>query len=430
MTTELFYPRFSKKILLDAIADTPVVLIHGSRQCGKTTLALELREELEYHYLSFDDDTQRQAALTDPIGFIRNLPEFTILDEIQRVPELFTAIKASVDNNRKPGRFILTGSANVLLLPKLADSLAGRMEIIRLHPLAQVEIAGKAPNLLEQLFSGNFGNNLNKPHYRNLGKELAEIICAGGYPAALARSSEKRRIIWYRDYITTLVQRDVQDLSNIHNLDVLPRLLTLAAGQSARLFNAADLAAPFSLSRPTIRDYLTLLEQVFLIEQLPPWHSNRLSRLIKKPKLHLADTGLASALLGITSDALWNDRALLGQLLETFVYQELRKYADWHDRPLNFFHFRNKDKVEVDIVIEQGQKIAGIEIKAAATATANDFKGLRKLKEGCGNSFAIGVVFYDGESIVPFGDRLYAVPISLLTPIKYSTSEIVDSTSQ
>jgi len=416
MSIPPFYPRFSKQLLLEAIADTPVVLIHGSRQCGKTTLAIEIGEELGYHYLSFDDDTQRQAALVDPIGFIKNLPEFSILDEIQRVPTLFTAIKASVDKNRKPGRFILTGSANVLLLPKLADSLAGRMEIIRLHPLAQSELAGQFPNLLEQLFNTGFGKEFNKTQYRHLGKKLSEIISSGGYPAALARSVEKRRINWYRDYITTLVQRDVQDLSNIQNLDALPRLLTLAAGQSARLFNATDLAAPFSISRPTIRDYLTLLEQVFLIEQLQPWHSNRISRLIKKPKLHLADTGLACALLGMTSETLWNDRELLGQLLETFIYQELRKYAEWNDQPFNFFHFRNKDKVEVDIIIEQGQRIVGVEVKASATVTTKDFKGLRKLKEGCGDSFTTGIVFYDGESIVPFGDTFFAIPISLLIP--------------
>ena len=172
MPTEPLYPRFSKQLLLDAITDTPVVLIHGSRQCGKTTLAVELGEELGYHYLTFDDDTQRQAALTDPIGFIKSLPEFSILDEIQRVPELFTAIKTSVDTNRKPGRFILTGSANVLLLPKLADSLAGRMEIIRLHPLAQAELAGKPPSFLDQLFKVDFGSEINKPKYRHLGKEL------------------------------------------------------------------------------------------------------------------------------------------------------------------------------------------------------------------------------------------------------------------
>jgi len=171
------------------------------------------------------------------------------------------------------------------------------------------------------------------------------------------------------------------------------------------------------LSTPTIREYLTLLEQVFLIEQLQPWHSNRLSRLIKTPKLHIVDTGLACALLGVTSDMLWKDRALLGQLLETFIYQELRKYADWHEQQLSFYHFRNKDKVEVDIIIQQGLSIAGIEIKASATVIASDFKGLNKLKDAVGEKFAAGVVFYDGESVVPFGERLFAVPISVLTHI-------------
>jgi len=416
MSNNSLYPRFSDQLLREALIDTPVILIHGSRQCGKTTLAQAAGRKLGYHYISFDDDTQRQAAQTDPIGFIQNLPEFVILDEIQHVPELFSTIKASVDNNRKPGRFILTGSANVLLLPKLADSLAGRMEIIHLRPLAHAELANQKPNFLQQLFSANFGPAINQSQYQHLGKKLATIIATGGYPAAIARNSEKRRSNWYRNYITTIVQRDMRDISRIHNLNILPRLLTLAAGQTARLFVAANLAAPFAISRPTIREYLALLEQVFLIEQLQPWHSNRLSRLIKTPKLHLADAGLACALLGINSLTLWQDKALLGQLLETFIYQELRKHADWHENNLNFYHFRNKDKVEVDIIIEQGRQLAGIEIKAAATVTKNDFKGLNKLKDTCGKQFAAGVVFYDGNCIVPFGEKLFAVPISLLTP--------------
>ena len=415
MTTETpHYPRFSEAILQDAIEDSPVILIHGTRQCGKTTLALQICEALGYHYISFDDDLQRQAALADPIGFVLSLPEFVILDEVQRVPELFTSIKMSVDKNRKAGRFILTGSANILLLPKLADSLAGRMEIIHLRPLACAEITNHRPDFLKQLFAADFGHASNSGQYRRLGESLADTIVKGGYPAALARPTEKRRANWYRDYITTIVQRDVQDLTRIQKLEMLPRLLSMAAGQTARLFNATGLGSPFALSAPTIREYLTLLEQVFLIEQLQPWHSNRLSRLIKTPKLHLADTGLACALLGVTSEVLWRDKKLLGQLLETFVYQELRKYADWHDQQLSFYHFRNKDKVEVDIVIEQGLKIAGIEVKAAATVTQSDFKGLNKLKESMGEQFAAGVVFYDGESIVPFGERLFAVPVSLL----------------
>jgi predicted AAA+ superfamily ATPase len=199
----------------------------------------------------------------------------------------------------------------------------------------------------------------------------------------------------------------------------------LAAGQTARLFVASELASPFSISRPTIREYLALLEQIFLIEQLQPWHSNRLSRLIKTPKLHLSDTGLACALLGVNSETLWQDKALLGQLLETFIYQELKKYADWHEHNLSFYHFRNKDKVEVDIIIEQGRQLAGIEIKAAATVTKKDFKGLNKLKEACGEQFSTGVVFYDGDSIVPFGEKLFAIPISLLTPITMNSLKML-----
>ncbi|AFT71902.1 putative ATPase, AAA+ superfamily [Alloalcanivorax dieselolei B5] len=401
-------------MLHEALQDSPAVLIHGPRQCGKTTLARETGDALGYHYITFDDDNQHQAAQTDPMGFVQTLPENVILDEIQRVPELFTSLKATIDKNRQPGRFILTGSANVLLLPKLADSLAGRMEVIRLRPLAQCEIRGQRPAFLPQLFLADF--NAGNLHLSRLGESLADTLCQGGYPAAIARRTEKRRNTWYRDYSQALIQRDIRELANIRNLASLPKLLTLSAAQTARLFNVSDLASPFAISRPTIREYLTLLEQIFLIEQLEPWHNNRLSRLIKTPKLHLADTGLACALLGVSRHDLWQDKALLGQMLETFIYQELRKQADWHEQELHFCHYRDKDKVEVDIIIEQGRKLAGIEIKAAATITQSDFKGLKRLKDATGERFAAGVVFYDGDAILPFGERLFAVPISVLVP--------------
>jgi len=411
MTDPAFHPRFVLPRLTEALEDTPLVLIHGPRQCGKTTLARAVGDGSGYGYVSFDSDVLRASAQADPAGFVADLPDKVVLDEVQRVPELFTALKAAVDRDRRPGRFILTGSANVLLVPRLADSLAGRMEILRLHPLAQAELAGRQSGFLDALFGDGFKAN----QQARLGKELAERIAAGGYPAALARPSPRRRVAWYRDYIETLVQRDVRDLARISSLDVLPRLLTLAAGQTARLLNVTDLASPFQLSRPTIRDYVTLLARVFLLEELPPWHSNRLSRLIKTPKLHLGDTGLACALLGVDAAALWADRTLLGQLLETFVFQELRRQASWLDEPLTFHHFRDKDGVEVDIVLEGGgQRVAGIEIKAAATVTAGDFRGLRKLKESAGKRFAAGVVLYDGEVTAPFGDRLFAVPIRSL----------------
>ena len=408
MPNPLLHPRFIRPRLAEALTDTPVVLVHGPRQCGKTTLARQVGDAKGYAYVSFDDDVQRASAQADPMGFVADLPDKVVLDEVQRVPALFTSIKAAVDRDRRPGRFILTGSANVLLVPRLADSLAGRLEILRLHPLAQAELAHKRPGFLDALFGAGFKAR-TRPR---LGRELADRIAAGGYPAALARPRARRRATWYRDYIDTLVQRDVRDLARISALDALPRLLTLAAGQTAHLLNVADLASPFQLSRPTIRDYVTLLAQVFLLEELPPWHSNRLSRLIKTPKLHLGDTGLACALLGVDAAALAADRTLLGQLLETFVFQELRRQASWEDQPMAFHHFRDRDDAEVDIVLERGGlEVAGIEVKAAATVTAADFRGMRKLKDAAGKRFKAGVVLYDGEATVPFGDSLYAVPI-------------------
>lgn len=406
------YPRYAEPRLLEALTDTPVVLIHGPRQCGKTTLAKHVGATVHgYTYLTFDDDVVLAAALEDPVGFVGGLPERTILDEVQRAPSLFLAIKTAVDRHRIPGRFLLTGSANVLLVPRLSDSLAGRMEIVRLHPLSQCELAATQPYFLERLFADAFPTG---PADR-LGPELTERIVAGGYPAALARSAPNRRASWYRDYIETQIQRDIADFARIRAFDVLPRLLSLAAGQTARLINFSELAGPFQVSRPTIQEYVTLLERIFLVDVVLPWHSNQLSRLVKTPKLHVGDTGLASALLGYDAAALANDRAVFGQLLETFVYQELRRQASWRTEPISFYHLRDKDGIEVDLVVERGaRELAGIEVKASATVTSSDFRGLRKLKETTGVRFRAGIVLYDGEYGVSFGERLHAVPIRWL----------------
>lgn len=405
------YPRYLQPRIMEALADSPVVLIHGPRQCGKTTLARQVGDLKGFPYLSFDDDVQRASAKADPVGYVADLPERVILDEVQRVPELFTSLKAQIDARRKPGRFILTGSANVLLVPKLADSLAGRIAILRLHPLAQAEIAGGKADFLSALFGSVFKAGSSG---RRLGRMMAERVAAGGYPAALARATAKRRTAWYRDYADTLIQRDVRDLARISELDALPRLMVLAAGQTACLVNVSELAAPFQVSRQTIRDYVTLLSRIFLLEELPAWHNNRLSRLIKTPKLHVGDTGLACTLLGLDGEMLWKDRALFGRILETFIFQELRRQASWHEETVSFSHFRDKDKVEVDIVLESTGRLAGVEVKAAATVTGDDFKGLRKLQDAAQKNFAAGVVLYDGEAVVPFGKNLYAVPISHL----------------
>jgi hypothetical protein len=397
--------------LREALADTPAVLIHGPRQSGKTTLARTVGEPRGYRYVSFDDEAVRDAARRDPVGFVEGLPRRTILDEVQRVPELFTSLKAAIDERRTAGRFILTGSANVLLVPRLADSLAGRIGILRLHPLAQCELQGKRPRFIETLFRGGFRTRLTD----RLGTVLAERIVGGGYPAALARRTPARRRAWYRDLVETQIQRDVRDVARIHSLDALPRLLALAASHTSQLLNVSDLAAPFQMTRQTIHDYVTVLERVFLLDRLPPWHGNRLSRLVKAAKLHMGDTGLACALLGIDAVALSRERDRLGPLLETFVLQELRRQASWHPDPIDFFHYRDRDGFEVDVVLVRGSTaVAGVEVKAAASVNDADFRGLRKLREAAGQRFVAGVVLYDGTAATRVGDDLFAVPLRSL----------------
>lgn len=404
-------PRLVRHRLDEALDDSPVVLIHGPRQSGKTTLALEIAAIRGYSYYSFDDDNIRRAAQSDPVGFVADLPEYVVLDEVQRLPDLFTTLKASIDSHRTPGRFLLTGSSNVLMLPTLADSLAGRMEIIPLLPLSQVELNSAEPWFLGAVRAAEFPTRRGE----RLGPVLADLLVAGGYPAALARNNPKRRAAWYRNFVDTLVQRDVRDLANIARTDILPRLLELAASQTARLLNVSDLSGPFQVSRPTIRDYMTLLERLFLIDEQPAWHQNRLSRLVKSPKLHIGDTGLGAALMRLDAASLYEDRRLMGQLLETFVYQELRKQSVVPDCEAVFFHYRDKDQVEVDIVLEfDGRRIGGVEVKASSTLSDSDFLGLRKLSRAVGPRFTAGVVVYDGEHTLSFGERLFAVPVSTI----------------
>jgi len=405
------YPRLLQAHLEEALDDTPVVLIHGPRQCGKTTLAKKVGNLRGYTYLSFDDVTLVAAAKADPVGFIDRLADKVILDEIQHVPELFSSIKHAVDQDRKPGRFLLTGSANVLLLPRLSDSLAGRIEVLQLHALSRCEIETGSDGLLEQLFRGEPAAGV----WEKLGSKLAEYVLEGGFPEPLQRSNARRKKQWYQNYINTLVQRDIKDLARISNLESVPKILQLAANQSAQLLNMSAIASPFQISRQTVASYFVLLQHVFLVDVLPAWHSNRGKRLVKTPKVHMSDTGLASALLGLSAEQLDSDRTMLGHLLESFIYNELRRQASWSDSDIKFYHFRDQDQYEVDIVMEQqGGGMVAVEVKAAATVTEKDFKGLRKLQSLAGDCWKMGVVFFDGEVPLSFGGGLYAIPISSL----------------
>jgi len=399
-------------LLTESVEDSPVTVIHGPRQSGKTTLVRRFGETHGYSYFTFDDQETRLIAQQDPKGFISDCSAHTIIDEIQRVPELFLTLKQSIDLNRKPGRFILTGSANLLLVPEFTDALVGRMEILRLHPLSQQELEQtKYAPFLERMFTGDF--ELEKS--QRLGSNLRERIVGGGYAPALVRQSNRKRSNWYGNYINSLIYRDVLNISKIQSIEILPQLLTAVANLTAQLFNVSSLSQKLQMNRNTIGDYLNLLQYQFLIERLPPWHTNRMKRLIKTPKIHFGDTGLACSLIGINASALLNNRDLLGQLVESFVFQELRRQASASLEPYRFYHFRDRDGVEVDMIIERSAfELVGIEVKAGSTIFDSDFKGLRKVKSAHPDKFKFGAVLYDGETCASYGDNMFIIPIRKL----------------
>lgn len=405
------YPRFSADLVRTALADTPVVLVNGPRQCGKTTLVRTLCDDSR-RYLTLDDDTTLAAALDDPAGFVRGL-DVAIIDEVQRAPALLRAIKKTVDEDRRPGRFLLTGSANLLSLPKVAESLAGRMAVVDLLPLAQAEVrGGRPPVFLQAALSGSLPGSPPPP---TMGPDLVQTVITGGYPEMLRRPDSRRKQAWARDYVRAIVQRDVRDIASIEKLGHMPRLLRALAHHAGQLLNYSQLGGALGLDGKTADKYLGVFEQLFLVRRVPPWSSNRLKRLVKTPKLHFLDSGLLATLRGTTAARVESDRAALGALLETFVFAELSKQLAWLDLPCEIHHYRDKDQDEVDLVIEsENDDVVGIEVKAAATVKGSDLRGLRKLAQASGERFRLGIVLYDGDSLVPFGERLYAAPLSFL----------------
>ncbi len=306
---------------------------------------------------------------------------------------------------------MLTGSANLMTIPTVADSLAGRMEVIRLLPLAQAEIRGGKGIFLENAFSGK-SLVAGEPQ---AGKELVAMVLAGGYPEALERTRWRRRQAWYSNYIDAIVQRDVREIARIEQLSQVPRLLGVLAEYAGQLVNYSRIGAPLGMNHVTTRKYVGILESLFLASTVQPWRTNRLKRLIRSPKLHFLDSGLLAALRGISPERVERDKTLFGPILETFVFGELLKLASWGTGRFSLSHFRDKDGNEVDFVIENRRgEIVGIEVKAAATVTSSDFSGLRKLSSACGDNFVQGMVLYDNDQLVPFGNNLFAVPFSCL----------------
>lgn len=401
------FPRYALDHAKAILTDTPVLGIIGPRQAGKTTLARAIGGDRDYFNL--DVPALRAAALDDPVGFLRDR-EGIIIDEIQRAPDLMLAVKAAVDVDRRPGRFIVTGSANLLTLRTIQDSLAGRIELLPLMPLSQDELAAKGPaHFLDLLFAGDaFLHAKRDP-------ELVARVLTGGFPDAIARTSAARRDDWFAAYARAIAERDIPDIANIERPATLPRLLQLVAALNGQLINGNELGSRLGIDRKTALRYLDLIEQTFVVRSLPAWSSNAVKRLIKSPKLHFVDTGLAAHLANITAEKLTPEKGPFGMLLESFVLSELEKQNRWSKGRYSFSHFRDKDGAEVDIVVEdQAGRLAGIEIKAAASVGRRDFNGLARLTAAAGDRFAGGVVLYDGEHSLAFGEDRRAVPISAL----------------
>jgi uncharacterized protein len=405
--------RYITPALQAALSDTPIVLLVGARQTGKSTLVQEIAATIHpARYLTFDDAGVLSAARADPAGFLANTSEAVVLDEVQRAPELFLALKAAVDRDRRPGRFLLTGSANVLLLPRLADTLVGRMEILTLWPLSQGEIEGHTEGFIDAMFAETL-SPVKIPV--ESWTKLLDRLLVGGYPEVLTRSTVERRSAWFTSYITTLLQRDVRDLAQIEGLTSVPRLLTLLAARASALLNFSELSRSLTMPQTTLKRYLALLETTFLVRPLPSWSSNLGKRLVKAPKMMLSDTGLLAALSALQKERLLADRGLAGPLLENFVVMELRKQVQWSRTRPQAFHFRTQTGQEVDVVLEDGSgQIVGIEVKASATISTHDFKGLRALAETAGSRFHRGVVLYTGTEPLPFGSPFHALPVSAL----------------
>jgi len=403
------YPRFAKTRVEEALSDTRVVLISGPRQSGKTTLATDIASD-KTPFLTLDDANVLRSAIDDPVGFVRGLDR-AVIDEVQRAPDLLLAIKNLVDDDKTPGRFLLTGSANLMTIPKVADSLAGRMEVVRLLPLSQAEILGTKSAFIDRAFA----RETPKAGQKIVGDDLVENVLSGGYPEALGRARWSRKQDWYHGYLDAIVQRDVRDVAQIEQLGIMPKLMSVLAEHSGQLVNYTGIGAGLDLNHVTTRKYVSVFESLYLVHTLQPWFTNRLKRLTKSPKLHFLDAGLLAAMRDVSPDEVRRDKTSFGAILETFVFSELRKIATWSEQRCTFSHFRDKDKNEVDIVLENRRgEVVGIEVKSSATVSAGDFSGMRKLADACGKKFAQGMVLYDHDQVVPFGENMFAAPLSCL----------------
>lgn len=406
--------RQGRRLILEAAEDSRVVMVVGPRQAGKTTLVRDLAaRDLPMSYVTFDEAGARRTASVDPSGFVAGLERPVAIDEVQRAPEVLLEIKRIVDSDPRPGQFLLTGSARVLSLPRVADALVGRVETVALWPLAQAEIEGSPENLVDLLFRG-------QPPAVSAGigghEAWLDRALAGGFPEARERGEGRRRDAWFSSYLETLVERDIRDLADIRAVDEVPALLTLVASRSTGPLNVAALAGELRISEASVRRYLALLRAVFVLLRVPSWRRNLGKRATAAPKTQLADSGFSAHLLSLDRVRLATDEALAGGLFEGFVRMELVKQAEWSDARPNVMHFRSRaGGREVDAVLERrGGQVVGVEMKTSTSFHPRDFRGLEELRESKGDDFVAGVLIHTGEQTLPFGDRLWALPVSAL----------------
>lgn len=398
--------------LREALGDTPAVLLAGGRQTGKTTLAQALSEgSFRARYLTLDDPTLRSAADSDPLAFLADIEGRAVLDEVQQVPALLPLLRREIDRDRRPGRFLLTGSARVLAIPRLAQTLVGRMEVLNLWPLSQGEIDGVREGFADAVFQQRLPALKGEDEGR---KDLIDRALRGGFPEAVQRKG-RRRAAWFRSYVDLLLQRDVRDLARIEGISSLPRLLELVSARVGGLVNHAEISRTAGIPQTTLKRYFALLEGVFLVVRVRAWSANPSKRLARSPKLFLTDSGLLGHLQRLGPEAIRSRPDLIGPLIENFAAQELLKQLGWSRTASRLSHFRTAGGREVDLVLEDDRgRLVGIEVKSAASVSRSDFRGLETLAECAGQAFHRGLILYAGSEPVSFSPRLKALPLSSL----------------
>ncbi|OQX11405.1 MAG: ATPase [Thiothrix lacustris] len=391
------------------LAHLPSLLITGARQVGKSTLALSLGID---NYVTLDDIATYQSAKADPKGFILSLRTPVVIDEVQRVPEVFVAIKEQIDQDCTPGRFVLTGSSNLQGFKQVSDSLAGRIGIVDLYAFNLSEIIGQPVNFIDDVFAG-------KPFATTATvTDIAPYIIKGGFPEVQRIEHPKTRMLWFSSYIRSHVERDLLDMGNIRNLDSFMRLYLSLALRSANLLNKSDLANDCQIDAKTLDNYLSILKNTYQVALLKPWFTNAAKRLVKMPKVFMLDTGILCHLLKITSPAELHQSNNRGAVYETFVLSELVKANTYATQPVDLSFYRTSDGKEIDFVLDNGKGLVLLEVKAAHSVTPTDFRHIRHFIEQNPGRVVQGMVLYAGERALPFGEcdgvGLWAVPLGMM----------------